>query len=98
MFSDFELNLNRQISGLKTLRNISELTKTGDRFMGTKGDRKAIGYMKRQFKSYGLDIKELPVKALIFKDEKPHLQILATREDLEQPRVTFMAPLLRESL
>ncbi len=97
MFSDFELNLNRQISGLKTLSNISELTKTWDRFVGTKGDRKAIGYMKRQFRSNGLGIKELPVKALTFEDEKPHLQILAIRGDLEQTRVTFVAPLLRES-
>ena len=98
MLSDFRLNLNRQISGLKTLSNISELTKTGDRFVGTKGNRKAIGYMKRQSKSYGLDIKELPVKALTFEDEKPHLQILVTGEELEQTRVTLVAPLLRESL
>ena len=98
MLSDFELNINRQISGLKTLSNISELTETGGRFVGTKGNRKAIGYMKRQFKSYGLDIKELPVKVLTFEDKKPHLQILATREELEQTRVTFVAPLLRENL
>lgn len=83
MLSDFELNLHRQISGLKALSSVSELAKIGYRFVGTEGDRKAIEYMKSQFKSYGLDVKELPIKAPTFEDEKTVLKIMATGEELE---------------
>jgi len=83
MLSDFEVNLQRQISGLKALSNISELAKIGDRFMGTEGDKKAIEFVKRQFNSYGLEIKEIPFRALSFKEEKSYLKILATGEELE---------------
>ncbi len=83
MLSDFEFNLHRQISGLKALSNINELAKTGYRFVGTEGDRKSIEYMERQFKSYGLDVKELPIRVPTFEEETPHLKILATGEELE---------------
>jgi aminopeptidase YwaD len=83
MLSDFEFNLHRQISGLKALRNISELAKFGYRFVGTEGDRKSIEFMERQFKSYGLDVKELPIRVPTFEDEKPLLRILPTGEELE---------------
>jgi len=83
MLSDFEFNLHRQISGLKALSNISELTKTGYRFVGTEGDRKSIEFMERRFKSYGLDVKKLPIRVPTFEDEPPHLKILATGEELE---------------
>jgi len=83
MLSDFEFNLHRQLSGLKALNNISELAKYGYRFVGTEGDKKAIEFMKRQFKSYGLDVKELSIRAPTFEDEPSHLKILATGEELE---------------
>jgi len=83
MLSDFEFNLQHQISGLKALSNISKLAKVGYRFVGTEGDRKSIEFMKKQFKSYGLDIVELPIRVPTFEDEKPQLKILATEEELE---------------
>ncbi len=83
MLSDFEFNLHRQLSGLRALSNVSELAKIGYRCVGTEGDRKSIEYMERQFKSYGLDIKELPIRAPTFEEENPHLKILATGEELE---------------
>lgn len=83
MLSDFEFNLHHQLSGLKALNNISELAKLGYRFVGTEGDRKSIEFMKKQFKSYGLDVKELPIRVPTFEDEKPQLKILATGEELE---------------
>ncbi|TET16453.1 MAG: M28 family peptidase [Dehalococcoidia bacterium] len=83
MLSDFEFNLQHQLSGLKALSNISELAKVGYRFVGTEGDRKSIEFMKKQFKSYGLDVVELPIRVPTFEDEKPLLKILATGEELE---------------
>jgi len=83
MVSDFELYLQRQISGLKALDNIAELAKIGDRFVGTEGDKKATDFVKRQFKSYGLEIRETPFSALSFIEEKASLKILATGEELE---------------
>lgn len=83
MLSDFELSLQRQLSGLKALDNVSELAKIGDRFVGTEGDKKAIKFVKRQFKSFGLEIKETPFSALSFVEEKARLRILSTREELE---------------
>lgn len=83
MLSDFEFNLQHQLSGLKALSNISKLAKVGYRFVGTEGDRKSIEFMKKQFKSCGLDVKELPIRVPTFEDEKPQLKILATGEELE---------------
>ncbi len=83
MLSGVELSLHQQLSGLRALDNISELAKVGYRFVGTEGDRKSIGFMKRKFESYGLDIEELPIRAPTFEDEKPLLKILATGEELE---------------
>jgi aminopeptidase YwaD len=83
MLSDFELDLQRQISGSNALKHISELAKIGDRFVGTEGDIKAIEYMESQFKSYGFEIKLTPFRALSFKEEKSSLRILATGEELE---------------
>lgn len=59
------------------------MAKTGYRFVGTEGDRKAVEFMKRQLKSYGLDIKELPIRVPTFEDQPSHLKILATGEELE---------------
>jgi len=83
MLSEFEFNLHRQISGLKALNNVNELAKIGYRFVGTKGDRESIEYMEGQFKSYGLDVKELPIRVPTYEEEKPLLRILATGEELE---------------
>lgn len=83
MLFDFELSLQRQISGLRVLNNVSELTKIGDRFVGTEGDMKAIEFVKGQFKSYGLEIKETPFSALSFVEEKAYLKILSTGEEFE---------------
>ena len=83
MLSAFELDLQRQISGLKALSNIRKLAKIGYRFVGTKGDRESIEYMKGQFESYGLDVKELPIRAPTFEEEKSELKILSTGEELE---------------
>jgi len=83
MLSDFELNLQRQISGLRALDNVGELAKIGNRFIGTEGDRKAIEFVKRQFKSCGLEIEETPFRALSFIEEKANLKILSTGEELE---------------
>ncbi len=82
MLSDFELSLQRQFSGLKALNNVSELAKIGNRFVGTVGDKKAIEFVKNQFKSCGLEIKETPFRALSFVEEKARLT-LSTGEELE---------------
>jgi aminopeptidase YwaD len=83
MITDYELGLQRQISGLKALSHIGELAKIGYRFVGTQGDKDSIKYIKDQFKAYGLGIKETPFRTLTFEDEKPLLKILSTGEELE---------------
>jgi len=83
MVTDFELSLQRQISGLKALSHVRELAKIGYRFVGTQGDKDSIKYIKDQFKAYGLEIKETPFRTLTFEDEKPLLKLLSTGEELE---------------
>jgi aminopeptidase YwaD len=83
MITDYELGLQRQISGLKALSHVGELAKIGYRFVGTQGDKDSITYIKDQFKAYGLGIKETPFRTLTFEDEKPLLKILSTGEELE---------------
>ncbi|MEE9420239.1 MAG: M20/M25/M40 family metallo-hydrolase [Desulfatiglandaceae bacterium] len=83
MITDYELGLQRQISGLKALSHVRELAKIGYRFVGTQGDKDSIKYMKDQFKAYGLEVKETPFRTLTFEDEKPLLKILSTGEELE---------------
>lgn len=83
MLTDFEFNLQRQLSGLKALSNVSELAKIGYRFVGTEGDKKSIDYMKNQFKTHGLEVKELPILVPTFEEEEASLKILATGENLE---------------
>jgi aminopeptidase YwaD len=83
MITDYEFTLQRQISGLKAFAHIRELASIGYRFVGTQGDKKSIKYIKDQFKTYGLEIKETPFRNLTFEDEKPLLRILSTNEELE---------------
>ena len=83
MITDFELSLQRHISGLKALSHVRELAKIGYRFVGTQGDKDSIRYMKDQFKAYGLEIRETPFRTLTFEDEKPLLKLLSTGEELE---------------
>ncbi|MFB0532925.1 MAG: hypothetical protein ACETVU_04565, partial [Desulfatiglandales bacterium] len=83
MITDYELTLQRQISGLKALSHVRELAKIGYRFVGTQGDKESIRYIKGQFKAYGLEIKETPFRTLAFEDEKPLLKILSSGEELE---------------
>jgi aminopeptidase YwaD len=83
MLTDFELGLQRQISGLKALRHVQELAKIGYRFVGTQGDKKSIRYIEDQFRAFGLDVRETPFRTLSFEDEKPVLKILSTGEEVE---------------
>jgi aminopeptidase YwaD len=83
MITDYEWNLRRQISGLRALAHIRELTKFGYRFAGTEGDKGSIRYVEEQFENYGLEIRETPFRTLTFVDEKPLLKILATGEELD---------------
>lgn len=83
MITDYEAALQRQISGPKALVHIRELANMGYRFVGTQGDKRSIEYIKSQFKAYGLEIRETPIKTLSFEDEKPLLKVVSTGEDLE---------------
>ena len=82
MLSDFEFELHRQISGLRALQDVGELASIGDRFIGTEGDKSAAEFMKKRFKSCGLEIRETPFRALSFVEEKTSLKILASGEEL----------------
>jgi Iap family predicted aminopeptidase len=83
MITDYEWNLRRQISGLKALAHIRELTKFGYRFVGTEGDKSSIRYVEEQLQNCGLEIRETPFRTLTFEDEKPLLKILPEGEDLD---------------
>jgi aminopeptidase YwaD len=83
MITDYEWNLQRQISGLRALTHIRELTKFGYRFAGTEGDKSSIRYVEEQFQNCGLEIRETPFRTLTFEDEKPLLKILPEGEDLD---------------
>jgi aminopeptidase YwaD len=83
MITDFEFTLQRQISGLRALDHVRQLANFGYRFFGTDGDRQSIRYVKGRFESYGLEIKETPVRTLSFEEERALLRILSTNEALE---------------
>jgi len=83
VIAEYEWNLLRQISGLKAINHVQELAKIGYRFVGTEGDKKSIRYVKDQFCSCRLEIKETPFRTLAFEEEKPILKILSTGEELE---------------
>jgi aminopeptidase YwaD len=83
MLTDYEWSLQRKISGPKALVHVRELSQIGYRFVGTKGDQSSIAYVKARFRQFGLAIKETPVRTLTFEDEKPHLRILTTGEELD---------------
>jgi aminopeptidase YwaD len=83
MITEYELALQRQISGLKVLDHVRQLANLGYRFVGTDGDKKSIRYVENQFEFYGLEIKETAFRTLAFEDEKPVLRVLSTGEELE---------------
>jgi aminopeptidase YwaD len=83
MITDYELTLQRQISGLKALEQVRQLANMGYRFVGTEGDKKSINYIRNQFKVLGLEIRETHFHTLAFEDEKSYLQVLSTGEYLE---------------
>ncbi len=92
MITDYELNLQRQISGPKALTHVQELANLGYRFVGTQGDKKSIEYVKDQFKTLGLEIRETPFRTLTFEDESPLLKVLSNNEALEGVVPLFSPP------
>jgi aminopeptidase YwaD len=66
MISSKEFEMIREIKGRKELEHIRRLSKIGDRFVGTEGDRKAIRYIRKEFKALGLEVKETKIKVPTF--------------------------------
>ena len=56
----------RGIKGKRELEHIKRISKIGNRFVGTEGDRKAIRYIRKEFTDLGLEIKETKIKVPTF--------------------------------
>jgi len=81
MISTKEFEMIREIKGKNELEHIKRISKIGDRFVGTEGDRKVIRYIRREFKALGLEIKETKIKVPTFIElEEPVLRLEATGE------------------
>lgn len=83
MITEEEWRILRQISGPRALRHVQALAGIGYRFVGTAGDKASIQYVEDQMRSYGLEVRETPLRALTFEDERSLLKILSTGEELE---------------
>jgi aminopeptidase YwaD len=83
MISDEEWGITRRISGKRALAHVEALAKIGYRFVGTEGDTASIAYVKEKMLSYGLEVRETPLRTLTFEDQKPLLRILSTGEELD---------------
>ena len=67
MISEEERNLIASVDSWKMREHDRILAEEiGDRFLGTEGDRKSIDYVKKQFKSWGLEVVLDPVETLTF--------------------------------
>jgi aminopeptidase YwaD len=83
MISPAEWDIIGHLKGRRALEHIENLCAFGDRFVGTEGDRKAMDYVRRHFEKCGLEIKETPITAPCFIEERPPaLRIEATGETL----------------
>jgi aminopeptidase YwaD len=81
MISTKELEMIREIKGKNELEHIKRISKIGDRFVGTEGDRKVIRYIRKEFKALGLEIRETKIKVPTFIELKePVLRVEATGE------------------
>ena len=92
MIADHEFALQRQISGPKAFSHIRELANLGYRFVGTQGDKKSIQYVKDQFKTFGLEIRETPFRTVSFEDENPLIKVVSNNEDMEGVIPLFSPP------
>ena len=85
MLSDTELKIQREISGLHIKKNVEDLVRAGaDRFVGTPGDKAAIGFVRKRFQALGLEVVETPIRVPSWQETKPPaLRIERTGELLE---------------
>jgi len=85
MLSDTELKIQREISGLHIRKNVEDLVRAGaDRFVGTPGDKAAIGFVRERFRALGLEVVETPIRVPSWQETKaPVLRVEETGELLE---------------
>jgi aminopeptidase YwaD len=81
MISTKEFEMIREIKGKNELEHIKRISRIGDRFVGTEGDRKVIRHIRKEFKDLGLEIRETKIKVPTFIELKePVLRVEATGE------------------
>ena len=84
MITEQEWEIIREIKGRNALEHIEKISRFEDRFIGTDGDAKAIEYIKKEFTSIGLEIRETPIKVPTFIHvSDPMLKAEATGETYE---------------
>jgi aminopeptidase YwaD len=66
MISVKEFEMIREIKGKNELEHVKRISRMGDRFVGTEGDKKAIRYIRKEFKELGLEIEETKIKVPTF--------------------------------
>jgi uncharacterized FAD-dependent dehydrogenase len=99
MISTKELEMIREIKGKNELEHIKRISKIGDRFVGTEGDRKVIRYIRKEFKALGLEFRETKIKVPTFIELKePVLRVEATGDQFTAIPVLSLPPRKRMRL
>ncbi len=92
MITDEENELRNRISALGAMRHVEALARIGDRFVGTKGDKKTIVYVEKRFKELGLTVDRTPICVPSFQEKETTLTIIQPQRRVFRALASYFTP------
>ena len=92
MLSELERRVRDEISAVNAMKHVKFLSDIGNRFVGSKGDKKAIDYVSKEFKKLGLTIDKTEISVPTFRERETKLTVVKPVKKTFQCVASYFTP------